>query len=127
MAELGDFLKSINTKNRRIDDLEIENDYVPFLINRTMSYFPDTLLFAWEMSKYPQADKVMQYDYYYYGVRKRNRFSRWKKPKPLSETAKMLMEYYGYSKKEAEKAASMIPESEIKRIKRLTYTGGIKK
>jgi hypothetical protein len=124
MANLGDFLKSINTKNVKLGVLEVEEDYNPFIINRALSYFIDTVMYANEMNKYPTCDVNMQYDFYYYSLRKRSRFSPWVKPEKPTERVELLKEYYGYNTKNAEVVVDMIPESEFQRIKSLLNKGG---
>jgi histone deacetylase complex regulatory component SIN3 len=46
MANLGDFLKAINITKENLleEDSLTEKEYVPFVVNRTLSYFPDTVL-----------------------------------------------------------------------------------
>ena len=47
-----DYLNSINmTKKDLIVDEQSEKDYVPFIVNRGLGYFADTVLFANEMNE----------------------------------------------------------------------------
>ena len=61
-----DYVNSINftkknlMKNTANDELA-EKDYVPFLTNKSLSYFTDTLLYANEMNRYHFLDKRLQY------------------------------------------------------------------
>lgn len=57
--KLGDWLKSINqTKDdlSKSDDPDVMKSYPPFIINRSLSYFEDTIFFANEMNQYPDLD-----------------------------------------------------------------------
>ncbi len=124
MAQLGDFLKSINNKTSPVDPIEVEDGYVPYVINRTMSYFMDCVLYANEMNRYPDAPKQQQYDYYVHAIRKRNRFSRWTKPEKETKRMALLKEYYGYNNERAREALKIIPDSELVKIAKKLYKGG---
>ena len=78
-VELKDWLNSINqTKENIIDiDPDLEKDYPPYIINKCLSGFVDTILFSNEMNMSPHLDKKMQYDFFINIVRKRKRFSPW--------------------------------------------------
>ena len=60
-----DFLKAINVskKNLIVDDIT-EAEYKPFLVNRALSYFPDTILYANEMNKNGHLDGRLQFDFF---------------------------------------------------------------
>lgn len=57
-----------------------ERDYVPFVVNRAFSYFPDTIFLANTMNTNSFVDKKLQYDYLFHSVSKKKRFSKWHKP-----------------------------------------------
>jgi hypothetical protein len=64
--KLGDYLNAINyTKEPLLDteDESVEKGYTPFVVNRCLSYFIDTVLYANEMNRRPETDKKMQFDY----------------------------------------------------------------
>ena len=72
------FLNSINhtKKDIMIDDIA-EKQYVPFVINRSLSYFNDTVLMANEMNINHHIDNRLQFDFLLNIVRKKKRFSKW--------------------------------------------------
>ena len=43
-----------------------EKEYSPFMVNRALSYYRDTVLFANVMNQYPNLDKRLQYNFYKY-------------------------------------------------------------
>ena len=98
-----DFVNSINvSKDNLIEkDPDCEKDYVPFLTNRALSYFPDTVLYANVMNGYPFLSNKLQYEYLLNSIRPKRRFSKWAK-RDESENIKALSRYYGYSMKKAE-------------------------
>jgi hypothetical protein len=80
--KLGDYLNAINyTKEPLLDteDESVEKGYTPFVVNRCLSYFIDTILYANEMNLRPETDKKMQFDYLQRTIRKNKRYSKWLK------------------------------------------------
>lgn len=120
-----DFLNAINdTKQDLFEDPLAEKDYNAFLINRGLSYFPDTLFYSNMMNKYPDLDKKMQFDFYINSITKRKRFSKWHKKEISSETLKLIQNYYKYSEERALEALSLLTEDNIKIIEEKMYKGG---
>ena len=121
-----DYLNSINTTKQDImnDDLD-EKNYPAFMINRSLSYFNDTVLMANEMNLNAHIDSRLQYDFYLEIVRKRKRFSKWLKP--ISESdIEAVKEYYGYSNQKARQALSLLSPEKIGIIKKKVSKGGRK-
>ena len=120
-----DFLNSINiTKINLVDqDEDNINLYNSFLINRSLSYFPDTVLISNEMNRLHHLDDKMQYDFLINIVRKKKRFSKWDKP---DERANMecIKEYFGYSEPKAKQVIGLLTESQIKTITNKVTRGG---
>ena len=98
--KLGDYLNSINyTKESLMDteDEQVEKKYIPFIINRCLSYFIDTILHSNQMNFFNQLDKKIQFDYYQNAIRKRKRFSKWLKNE-MGDDFEVIKNYYNYSK-----------------------------
>jgi hypothetical protein len=107
-----DYLNSINWTKKNImkDDID-EKAYNPFLVNRTLSYFQDTIAYANIMNQYHHLDNRLQYEFYINIIRQRKRFSKWIKPE-TSEDIEVIMEYYGYSNEKARQALlSSVPSN----------------
>ena len=110
-----DFIKSINEKtgNMMEIDSESERDYIPFVVNRGLSFSADTLLYANEMNCMPMTDKRMQYDYLYHSVRKRKRYDKWVKPEVLDEDIlKAVMMTYKVGSKRAVEYIRLLSEDQ---------------
>lgn len=108
-----DFLNSINmSKKDLMEDPENENQYVPFVVNRSLSYFPDTVAFANEMNKYHHLDSRLQYSFLINTIRKRKRFSKWVKPE-LENNIEKVKEYYGYSMDKARQVMPLLSTDEL--------------
>lgn len=122
-----DFINSItHTKIDLMVDPEAEKAYTPFMVNRGLSYFADTVLYANEMNQVPSADKKAQYDFLRYGIRKRKRFSKWAK-KTVSDDAKLIAEYYGYSIRKAEQVVALHTKDQLNHMRSVLSKGGKKK
>lgn len=120
-----DFLNSINSTKINLVDQDEDNInlYNSFLINRSLSYFPDTVLISNEMNRLHHLDDKMQYDFLINIVRKKKRFSKWDKP---DERANMecIKEYFGYSEPKAKQVIGLLTESQIKTITNKVSRGG---
>ena len=127
MANLGDFLKAINlTKENLIEnDSLAEKEYVPFVINRTMSYFPDTVLYANEMNLRGHLDNRLQNDYLLNSIRKKKRFSRWLKPEK-NENIDVIKEYYSCNYMKACEIAKILTDEQLSLIHGRMERGGLK-
>ena len=91
-----EYVNAINStkKDIMVDDLA-EKGYSPYMINRSLSYFNDTVLYANEMNKHHHLENRMQFDFFINIVRKRKRFSKWIKPQ-VEANVEVIKEYYGY-------------------------------
>lgn len=124
---LSEFLNSINYSKKNIMlDTQTEKAYAPYVVNRCLSYFPDTLLHANEMNRLSFLDKRVQYDYYLQTIRARKRFSKWLK-KEESSDIDLVKEYFGYSDKRAREALRVLTPEQIKSIKKEMNIGGTRK
>jgi hypothetical protein len=121
-----DFLKSINDTKKNIMELpEHEKMYVPFVTNRSLSYFPDTVLLANEMNRYHHIDSKLQYQFLINIVRKRKRFSKWVKPE-IENDIESVKEYYGYSNDKARQVLSLLSSEQLTIIRDKVSKGGRK-
>ena len=121
-----DYLNSINLTKQDImvDDI-CEKAYNSFLINRSLSYFPDTVLAANEMNRNHHIDNRLQFDFFINIIRKRKRFSKWYKPETVSDL-EAVKKYYGYSNEKARQVLTLLNTDQINELKRKVTTGGRK-
>ena len=121
------YIASINnTKKDLMVDDEAEKAYTPFMVNRGLSYFQDTVLFANEMNRAAHIDNRMQYDFLRLAIRPRKRFSKWMK-KVVPARIETIKEYYGYSDAKAEAISDLISDDDIKAMKNVLSKGGKKR
>ena len=124
--KLGDYLKAINTTKEPLMDSEdhfIERDYTPFVINRCLSFFPDTILQVNEMNVRSSVDKKMQFDFLSSTIRKGRRYSPWIK-ETLPEDIEVVKEYFNYSNKKAKEAIDVLTQEDIEMIRSKLLKGG---
>ena len=107
-----------------IDDIT-EKAYNPFLINRSLSYFPDTVLAANEMNRNHHIDNRLQFDFFINIIRKRKRFSKWFKPEHISDLD-VVKKYYGYSNEKARQVLTLLSTENINELKHKVAKGGRK-
>jgi hypothetical protein len=121
-----DFINSINTtkKNLLKEDPLSEKEYTPFIVNRSLSYFADTIFFANEMNKYASIPKDWQYSFYLYSVKPKKRFSKWHKKEKASVDIQLLMKEYNYSSAKAIEALELLTEEQLKLIREKHSIGG---
>ena len=122
-----DYLNAINStkKDIMIDDIS-EKDYNAFMVNRGLSYFPDTVLYANEMNKQHHIDGRLQFDFLINIIRKKRRFSKWFKATD-DENLNVIKEYYGYSNEKAKSVLSLFGTEQIADLKQRIYKGGKRK
>ena len=121
-----DFLTSINdTKQYLFDEETAEKDYNSFMVNRGLSYFPDTALLANEMNRLYHIDSKLQYDFYINSIRKRKRFSKWYK-KSSDEDINAVKEYYNLSDEKAQQVISLLTDDQLSELKQRIKKGGTK-
>ena len=121
-----DYLNAINNTKEDImvDDIA-EKGYSSFMINRGLSYFNDTVLFANEMNIHHHIDNRLQFNFLINIVRKRKRFSKWLKPEIASDV-EVVKEYYGYNNEKARQALTLLTPEQITMIKKKVFKGGRK-
>lgn len=124
-----DFVKDINYRKKDLlkDDIDghLEQEYKPFLINRTLSFTHDTALHANEMNIRPFLDNKLQYQYLLNIIRPKNRFGRWLKAEKY-EAIDLIVEYYGYSLQKAREVVDIFTDEDLSTLRQKLFTGGLK-
>jgi hypothetical protein len=119
-----EYVKAINNtkKDIMVDDIS-EKDYNSFMVNRSLSNFRDTVLYANLMNVNHHIDARLQFDFFINTIKKKNRFSKWLKPIKY-ENLEILKEYYGYSNEKAKSVISLLNNNQIEELKKRIYKGG---
>tara|TARA_B100000963_G_scaffold361035_1_gene394499 strand:- start:3378 stop:3776 length:399 start_codon:yes stop_codon:yes gene_type:complete len=123
--QLKDYLYSINQSKKNIidDDSDAEKRYPPYIVNRCLSSFTDTILYANEMNKNSHLPNKMQYDFFINSVKPRKRFSPWAR-KDSIDYLDVVKEYYGYNDDKALQALRILTKDQLDKITYLLRKGG---
>lgn len=128
MSNPFDYVNSITyTKENLIkDSIIMEKEYNPYIVNKALSYYPDTIFISNMMNSNNFLDKKLQYEYLLNIVPKKKRFSKWeKKNKENQEKIDIIKKYYNYNNKNAILAMSMLTNEQINIIKQKMSEGGV--
>ena len=124
MADLfKDIIPSILQTKKNV--VENEKDYIPFVVNKALSFHYDCILIANEMNKLPNTDGILQYHYLLNKVRGYRRpFQKWHKRETI-ENLDAVKEYFNYSNEKAKDALMVLSDEQIVEIKRNLNKGGL--
>ena len=124
-----EFVNAINDTKKDLmigteNDELIQKEYNPYLVNKALSYFVDTILYANEMNQYAHIDNKLQFDYYLNGVSKKKRFSKWSK-KVEVKNINIIIEYYQCNYARALEILSIINIKQLDMLKHKLQKGGV--
>lgn len=120
-----DFIKAITeTKENVIADELTEKMYEPFIVNRGLSFFPDTVLYANEMNFRATLDGKPQFLYLLNTIRQRKRYSKWLK-KEKNDDIKMISEFFGYSLAKSKDVLKLLTKEQMTLIRTKLEKGGV--
>ena len=125
MYQLKDYLYSINQSKKNIldEDPDAVKKYPSYIVNRCLSSFTDTVLYANEMNKNSHLPNKMQYDFFLNSVKPRKRFSPWAR-KDSIDYLDIVKEYYGYNDDKALQALRILTKDQLDKISYLLRKGG---
>jgi hypothetical protein len=126
MYELKEYLNALNVSKESLLDSEDEmweKKYAPFIVNKCVAPFPDTILLVNELNRYHHLDKKLQFDFLLNSLRARKRYTPWLKAKKL-KNLEYVKEYYGYNNEKAKAALDILDDEQISAIKIKLYKGG---
>jgi hypothetical protein len=123
--ELKHYLNSINYDKKALmdNDEKAEKVYPPYVVNRCLSFFSDTILHANVINCNWMLDKKMQFDFYRLSIRKNKRFSPWVKKEENSDI-ELLKEAYGYNEQKAREVLNILSPEDLQTIRKSLDTGG---
>ena len=124
--ELKDYLNAINHSKEPLLDSEDEvwtKKYPPFIVNKCLAPFPDTIQLVNEINQLHHLDKKLQFDFLINSLRPRKRYTPWMKAKKLKNLDD-VKEYYGYNNEKAKQALDILSDEQISAIKQKLNKGG---
>jgi len=120
-----DFVNAIHyTKQELIVDDWSEKQYIPFIVNKSLSFGFDTVIPANEMNSRHHLDKRLQFSFLINTIRPRKRFNKWLKAEK-TEDLDIVKKYYNYSTEKALQAMRILTPDHLNTIKKRLYTGGL--
>jgi len=124
--ELKEYLNSINFTKENLmdsDDPMWEKKYAPYIINKCLAPFNDTIMFVNELNMRHHLENKLQYDFLLNTIRSKKRYAPWVKADKLKDL-EYIKEYYGYSNEKAKTALSILNDDQITTIKNSLNKGG---
>ena len=117
----------LQTKKSPFKDEYDYKDYVPFVVNRALSYHLDCISYVNQLNLIPGIDKDMQYSYLLNTIRPMKRkFQPWQKTS-VDKNIEAVKKYFGYSNEKAKDALRILNDEQIAEIIRKTDKGGVTK
>jgi hypothetical protein len=123
-----DYVNAIlqNKKQLIVDEIT-EKDYTSFLVNRSLSYHKDCIMYANEMNRRHFLDKKLQNDFLLNTVRSQKRpFAKWAKVEK-NDDLECIKQTYNFSDSKARDARRLLSKEQIQELKEKTDTGGLRK
>jgi flavorubredoxin len=124
--KLSEYLNAINYTKKNLFDTEdesVEKEYAPFVVNRCLSYFIDTVLYVNEVNQRGHMPKRMQFDYLHGSIRKNKRYSKWLR-RESEENLDLVKRMYGYSDSKARAIMDILSESDFDWMREKVNEGG---
>jgi hypothetical protein len=113
----------LQTKKYVLDE---EKDYKGFLVNRSLSYHMDCILYANQMNMNPSLPPKLQYCYLLHTIRPiKRKFEKWQKSTSIKDLD-CVKEYFGYSNEKAKEALKILSDDDLQIIKDKLDKGGVK-
>ena len=103
MSKLSPF-DYANTINKKTGRLTVDKEFQKFIVNKLYSNTQDSVFFANEANMFTSnMTEQMVYDFYYYGLTRSSRYSKWFKAEKDDnpEMIEYVMKYFNYSRKKA--------------------------
>lgn len=128
--KLWDFVNDINGKQENlIRDSEneelAEKTYVPFVVTRQFSYFPDTIMYAQQLNQnHHNISNKMHYEYLLNTVRPRKRYTKWAK-RQESDDLDLVRRHYGYDYNKGEQALALLSPDDLRVLRERYSEGGM--
>lgn len=127
--KLFDYISDINYKEIKILsegkgwEEQDDRDYNSFVVNRTLSYFNDTVAYANEMNFRAFLANRSQFDFLINTVRKRKRFAKWIKP-IIGSDIDVIKKYYECNTKIANMYLCILTTEQVDELREKVSKGG---
>jgi hypothetical protein len=124
MASPFDFIKSFSNK-KEIWGVETDGkDYVPFVVNRGLSFMQDCVHYSNIMNQYHELPEKAQHDFYFNAIPKGRRYAEWIKAEECDADVRLVSEYYCINNRMAKKYVEMLSGDQLLIIREKMNRGG---
>lgn len=113
-VEPFDIIKDLSVGKVGLITEDDQEQYNPYLTNQAFSYYLDSILLANEMNMSYHLSKFLQHQYYFYGLKKRKRYTKWNKKQHLYEEE--IAKYFSFGLSKAKDAIKILTAIQIKEI-----------
>ncbi len=114
----------LNGKNKDLIREEVDNEYIPFLINRGLSYHKDCIFYANEINMMSDISHEMQYDFLFHSIRKFKRgYVKWAR-NVKNNNIKIVMKAFNCSRVKAEEYLKILKNDDLLNIISILDEGG---
>lgn len=118
-----EFINAIShTKEQLIVDETTEREYNSFMVNRGLSQYIDTAMYANEMNMMPDLPNAAKFAYLINSIRPRKRYGKWAKGR-RDEYVEAVAERYGFGTDKAREAVAVLSDEQLEEIKRFVNDG----
>jgi len=115
----------LQTKKNVFNDEREYKDYKAYMVNRSLSFHMDCVLYANEMNLHSGLDSDMQYQYLLNTIRPMKRkFQPWQRQEVLKDL-ECVKQIFGYSDEKAKEALRILTDDNLAEIKARTNIGGV--
>lgn len=115
----------LKTKKDVLLTPEDEKSYVPFVVNKSLSFHLDCILLTNEMNLTPHLDRKLQYHFFITTIRSMSRpFNKWMKLEE-SEDLDVIKAFYSVSNAKAKEYLSILTRDQVTAIKEQMDKGGL--
>ena len=131
MTNPFDYINSITTNKKNMmrgseNDTLAEKQYNAWIVNKGLSYFPDTILHANLMNMNHHLGNRPQYEFLLNSIRPSKRYAKWVKDEG-DEDLDTVCSFYACNKNVGREYLSLLSSDQIKAMKKQQETGGIKR
>lgn len=116
-----DFVNDITSDKKYVFDAESATSYVPFVINKAVSFSVDSIMAANFLNEHVELDKQLQHDYLWYGLRKKpKKYNKW--PKKTDKNLNIVMKMYRCNEREAIQIHAILTDEQMSVLRQIEDT-----
>lgn len=124
-VSLFDWLNDLNSDKKGIFNETTAADFSTFMINRGLSQNVETIMYANELNKHWHITKEMAYDFYFYAIPKKKRYTKWSKASnDNKEELDLIVKHYNVNRVVALEYLKVLTSEDIENIKEQYVVGG---